>query len=38
VDIRDWLFVVGLIVGLLLLLGGIAVGTIWLMKRIWEAI
>lgn len=36
--IRDWLFVVGLIVGLLLLLGGIAVGTIWLMKRIWEAI
>jgi len=37
-DIRDWLFVVGLIVGLLLLLGGIAVGTIWLMKRIWEAI
>ena len=37
-DSKDWLFVIALIVGLLLLLGGIAVFGIWLVKQIWQAL
>ena len=33
---RDWLFVIALIVGLLLLMGGFVVLAIWLFKQIWE--
>jgi len=36
-DSKDWLFVIALIVGLLLLLGGIAVFGIWVLKQIWPA-
>jgi len=37
-DSKDWLFVIALIVGLLLLLGGIVVFGIWVLKRIWQAL
>lgn len=37
-DAKDWLFVIALIVGLLLLLGGIVVFGIWLVKQIWQAV
>ncbi|HEY1236155.1 MAG TPA: DUF4112 domain-containing protein [Candidatus Binatia bacterium] len=37
-DSKDWLFVIALIVGLLLLLGGIAVFGIWVVKQIWQAL
>ena len=37
-DSKDWLFVIALIVGLLLLLGGIVVFGIWLVKQIWQAV
>ena len=37
-DSKDWLFVIALIVGLLLLLGGIVVFGIWLVKQIWQAL
>ena len=37
-DSKDWLFVIALIVGLLLLLGGIAVFGIWVLKQIWQAL
>ena len=37
-DTKDWLFVIALIVGLLLLLGGIVVFGIWLVKQIWQAL
>ena len=33
---RDWLFVIALIAGLVLLLGGVVVLAIWLFKRMWE--
>jgi hypothetical protein len=36
VELGDWLFVLGLIVGLLALLGGIVVAGVWLFKQIWE--
>src|SRR4026209_183861 len=36
VELSDWLFVLGLIVGLLALLGGIVVAGVWLFKQIWE--
>jgi uncharacterized protein DUF4112 len=36
VELGDWLFVVVLIVGLLVLLGGIVVGGVWVFKQIWE--
>ena len=35
---KDWLFVIALIVGLLVLLGGIVVFGIWLVKQIWQAL
>ena len=35
---KDWLFVIALIVGLLLLLGGIVVFGIWILKQIWQAL
>lgn len=35
---KDWLFVIALVVGLLLLLGGIVVFGIWLLKLIWQAL
>ena len=37
-DAKDWLFVIALIAGLLLLLGGIVVFGIWLVKQIWQAL
>ena len=37
-DSKDWLFVIALIVGLLLLLGGIVVFGIWVLKQIWQAL
>lgn len=38
VELGDWLFVVALIVGLLVLLGGIVVVGVWLFKQIWESL
>ena len=38
VELSDWLFVVALIVGLLVLLGGAVVAGIWLFKQIWESL
>jgi hypothetical protein len=38
VELSDWLFVVALIVGLLVLLGGAVVAGIWLFKQIWELV
>jgi uncharacterized protein DUF4112 len=35
-ELSDWLFVIGLIVGLLLLMGGIVVVAIWLFEQIWS--
>jgi hypothetical protein len=35
---KDWLFVIALVVGLLLLLGGIVVFGIWILKLIWQAL
>jgi len=37
-DSKDWLFVIALIVGLLLLLGSIVVFGIWVLKQIWQAL
>jgi uncharacterized protein DUF4112 len=34
----DWLFVIALIVGLLVLMGGIVVLAIWLFKQIWDLV
>ena len=36
VELGDWLFVVVLIVGLLVLLGGIVVAGVWVFKQLWE--
>ena len=36
VELSDWLFVLGLIVGLLALLGGIVVAGVWVFKQIWQ--
>jgi Domain of unknown function (DUF4112) len=35
-ETRDWLFVIALIAGLLLLMAGIVVLAIWLFKQIWN--
>ena len=35
---KDWLFVIALVVGLLLLLGGIVVFGVWVIKQIWQAL
>ena len=32
----DWLFVIGLIVAVLVVLGGIVVVLVWLLKQIWD--
>ena len=37
-DRKDWLFVIALVVGLLLLLGGIVVFGVWVIKQIWQAL
>jgi hypothetical protein len=34
--LTDWLLVVAVILGLLLLLGGIALAAVWLFKQLWE--
>jgi len=36
VELSDWLFVIGLIVGLLVLMGGLVVVAIWLFKQLWN--
>ena len=36
VELSDWLFVIGLIVGLLVLMGGLVVVAIWLFKQLWS--
>ena len=36
VEFSDWLFVVGLIVGLLVLMGALVVVGIWLFKQLWS--
>ena len=35
---KDWLFVIALVIGLLLLLGGIVVFGVWVIKQIWQAL
>jgi hypothetical protein len=35
---KDWLFVIALVIGLLLLLGGIFVFGVWVIKQIWQAL
>jgi Domain of unknown function (DUF4112) len=34
--VNDWLFVIALIVGLLLLIGGIVLAGVWLFKQLWN--
>lgn len=34
----DWLFVIGLLVGIFVVIAGTVVGIIWLLARIWEAV
>lgn len=34
----DWIFVIGLLVGIFLLIAGAVVGIIWLLAQIWEAV
>ena len=34
----DWIFVIGLFVGIFILMAGVVVGIIWLLARIWEAV
>ena len=36
VELSDWLFVIALIVGLLVLMGGLVVVAIWLFKQLWN--
>ena len=36
VELTDWMFVIGLIVGLLVLMGGLVVIAIWLFKQLWN--
>jgi hypothetical protein len=36
VELTDWMFVIGLIVGLLVLMGGLVVVAIWLFKQLWS--
>lgn len=36
VELSDWLFVIGLIVGLLVLMGALVVVAIWLFKQLWS--
>ncbi len=36
VELGDWLFVIALIAGLLVLLGGIVVAGVWVFKQLWE--
>ena len=36
VELGDWLFVIALIAGLLVLLGGIVVAGVWVFKQIWQ--
>ncbi|MGH7797386.1 MAG: DUF4112 domain-containing protein [Candidatus Binatia bacterium] len=35
-ELSDWLFVIVLIVGLLVLLGGMVLVAVWLFKQIWQ--
>jgi len=34
----DWLFVIGLLVGVFVVIAGAVVGIIWLLARLWEAV
>jgi hypothetical protein len=34
----NWLFVIGVIIGLLMLLGAILLAAVWLFKQVWEAL
>lgn len=34
----DWLFVIGLLVGVFLVIAGAVVGIFWLLARLWEAV
>jgi Domain of unknown function (DUF4112) len=34
--LSDWLFVIVLIIGLLVLLGGIVLATVWVFKQLWN--
>lgn len=34
----DWLFVIGLVVGVFLVIAGAVVGILWLLARLWEAV
>jgi hypothetical protein len=34
----DWIFVIGLLLGIVLLIGGAVVGIVWLIARIWELV
>jgi hypothetical protein len=36
VELSDWLVVIALIVGLLVLMGGIVVAAVWLFKTLWN--
>jgi hypothetical protein len=36
--LSDWLFVIVLITGLLLLIGGIVLGAVWLFKQLWNVL
>jgi hypothetical protein len=38
VELSDWLFVIGLIVGLLVLMGALVVIGIWLFKQLWSVL
>jgi hypothetical protein len=38
VELSDWLFVIGLIVGLLVLMGALVVVGIWLFKQLWSVL
>lgn len=34
----DWIFVIGLLLGIVLLIGGAVVGIVWLIARVWELV
>jgi Domain of unknown function (DUF4112) len=36
--VNDWFFVVALVIGLLVLIGGIVLGSVWLFKQLWNAL
>jgi hypothetical protein len=34
----DWVFVIGLLLGIVVLIGGAVVGIVWLIARVWELV